>query len=46
LEQTEKGDTDQLADEEIGIEEREGQSHEKHDDKNIDHASLSKDPAG
>ncbi len=40
LEETEEGDADQVADEEVGVEERQGQGHEEDDDEDVDHALL------
>ena len=40
LEQAEEGDADQVADEEVGVEERQGQGEAEDHDEDVDHAVL------
>ena len=40
LEETEEGDPDEVADEEVGIDEGQGQGHEEDDDEDVDHPLL------
>ncbi len=40
LEEAEEGDADQIADEEVGVEEGQRQSHEEDDDEDVDHPLL------
>ena len=40
LEEAEEGDSDEVADEEVGVDEGQGQGHEEDDDEDVDHPLL------